>query len=105
MEFCPKCGGLILVDDKKKAGCSKCSYKPKGRIKIQASEKVNKAVEVAVVDEKKSSTHPIVKIKCKSSKCKNDKCYFWTLQTRSSDESETKFYKCVKCDHTWREYR
>ncbi|PJB93879.1 transcription factor S, partial [Candidatus Pacearchaeota archaeon CG_4_9_14_0_8_um_filter_35_24] len=22
-----------------------------------------------------------------------------------ADESETKFYRCTKCDHTWREYR
>ncbi|PJB94591.1 transcription factor S, partial [Candidatus Pacearchaeota archaeon CG_4_9_14_0_8_um_filter_35_24] len=25
--------------------------------------------------------------------------------TRAADESETKFYRCTKCDHTWREYR
>ncbi|PIO07920.1 transcription factor S, partial [Candidatus Pacearchaeota archaeon CG10_big_fil_rev_8_21_14_0_10_35_219] len=31
--------------------------------------------------------------------------YFWTMQTRAADESETKFYRCTKCDHTWREYR
>jgi transcription factor S len=102
MEFCPKCGGLIMVSGAK-AGCSKCNYKAKGKVKIQSSEKVEKGIEIAVIDEKKASTYPVVNIKCK--KCKNDKCYFWTLQTRSSDESETKFYRCVKCDHTWREYR
>lgn len=102
MEFCPKCGSVILVGDKK-AACAKCGYKPKGPVKIQASEKFDKTNTVAVIKEKESTTNPIVSIKCP--KCKHGEAYFWTLQTRSSDESETKFYKCTKCEHTWRVYR
>lgn len=102
MEFCPKCGSVILVQDKK-AACAKCGYKPKGQVKIQASEKLGKRVSVAVVKEKDVTTYPIVSMKCP--KCKHNEAYFWTLQTRSSDESETKFYKCTKCEHTWRVYR
>jgi DNA-directed RNA polymerase subunit M len=30
--------------------------------------------------------------------------YFWTQQTRGADEPETRFFKCTKCSHTWREY-
>ncbi|GAH37902.1 unnamed protein product, partial [marine sediment metagenome] len=41
--------------------------------------------------------------KCK--KCGNEKAFFWTVQTRSGDEAETKFFKCTKCEFTWREYR
>ena len=103
MEFCPKCGTIILITDRKKAICAKCGFRPKGRVKIQASEKIENKSNVKVIDEKKFSTYPKVKIKCP--KCKHDESYFWTLQTRASDESETKFYKCVKCEHTWREYR
>jgi len=29
---------------------------------------------------------------------------WWTQQTRSSDEPETRFYRCMKCKKTWREY-
>jgi transcription factor S len=101
MEFCPKCGSIILVQDKK-AVCAKCSYKPKGKVKIQASEKIVKHGKVAVIKEKELNTYPIIEMKC--DKCKNKKAYFWTLQTRASDESETKFYKCTKCEHTWRDY-
>ena len=46
---------------------------------------------------------PIVGEKC--IKCGNDKAFFWTVQTRSGDEAETKFFKCTKCEYTWREYR
>ena len=37
-------------------------------------------------------------------KCGHEKAFFWTLQTRSSDEPETRFYKCVKCNFVNREY-
>ena len=102
MEFCPKCGSVILVQDKK-AACAKCNYKPKGNVKIQASEKLNAKEGVVVINEKQLNTYPKVQIKCPA--CKNGEAFFWTLQTRASDESETKFYKCVKCEHTWRVYR
>lgn len=103
MEFCPKCGSVIVVNDNKKASCARCKYRPKGTVKIQASEDIEKTDNVAVIDEKKMTTHPKVEIKCPE--CKHKEAYFWTLQTRSSDESETKFYKCTKCQHTWRVYR
>ena len=103
MEFCPKCGSVIMVSEGSKAFCAKCNYRPKGKVKIQVSEKVDKAEKIAVIEEKKLTTHPVVEIKC--SECKNGEAYFWTLQTRSSDESETKFYRCTECEHTWRDYR
>ena len=43
-----------------------------------------------------------VKIDCE--KCHNQEGVWWTFQTRSADEPETKFYRCTKCNHTWRDY-
>ena len=43
-----------------------------------------------------------VKIDCE--KCHNEEGVWWTFQTRSADEPETKFYRCTKCNHTWRDY-
>ncbi|MCH7568691.1 MAG: transcription factor S [Nanoarchaeota archaeon] len=102
MEFCHKCGSIILVNDNK-AVCAKCGYRPKGKIKIQVSEKMAKPEGVAVIREKELATYPVVEMKCPE--CKYKEAYFWTLQTRSSDESETKFYRCTKCEHTWRDYK
>lgn len=91
------------MDDKKKASCAKCGYKPKGHIKIQSSKDIERSGGIHVIDEKKLNTYPVVKNKCP--KCKTPDAYFWTMQTRAADESETKFYRCIKCEHTWREYR
>ena len=102
MEFCPKCGA-VLIQKTKNAGCPRCNYSSKGKVKLNASETIGEKKSVAVVSKKAPQTNPIVDEKCK--RCDNDKAYFWTLQTRSSDEAETKFFKCTKCDHTWREYR
>jgi len=102
MEFCEKCGGMIVVQDDK-AACASCGHKLKKKPKIEASEKIAKRDSVAVIKEGSDNTYPIIDMECP--KCGNKKSYFWTTQTRAGDESETKFYKCAKCNHSWRKYR
>jgi len=103
MEFCPKCGS-ILVQKRTNLGCSRCSYTAKGKpAKLKTSEKLENRKEIPVISEKESQVLPIIIETCKE--CGHDKAYFWTIQTRAGDEAETKFFKCVKCNHTWREYR
>jgi len=101
MEFCKKCGS-VLVQKTKNAGCPRCGYSSKGKLKIHVSEKINEKEEVHLLSGKEPSTCPIVNETC--SKCDGDRAYFWTVQTRSSDEAETKFFKCVKCGNTKRDY-
>ena len=102
MEFCEKCGGMILVQEGK-AACVSCGHKVKKKLKIEASEKITQRETIPIIREDESNTYPVVQIDCP--KCDSKKAYFWTTQTRSGDESETKFYKCLKCRHTWRVYR
>ena len=102
MEFCPRCGA-VLIQKRKKDGCPRCSYSIKGRVKIKTSEKIGEKKKVAVISEKDTEVHPVIEQECKE--CGNKKAYFWTLQTRAGDEAETKFFKCTKCEFTWREYR
>jgi len=101
MEFCPKCGA-VLIQKRKNYGCARCEYSTKDKFKIKTSEKIEEKSKVVVI-KKEMNTLPVVIERCK--KCGNDKAYFWTIQTRAGDEAETKFFKCTKCDHTWREYR
>jgi len=99
MEFCPKCGALLMMK-KTKFGCPRCNYTAKGKIEIRTEEKMKDKQEIAVVEEKEGEVHPITDYDC--DKCKNKKAYFWIRQMRSGDEPESKFYKCVKCKNVVR---
>ena len=102
MQFCPKCGAL-LVKKTKNFGCPRCNYTSKDESKMQTSEKIESKKEVAVIKEKDSEVRPVITEKCPA--CDNDKAYFWTVQTRAADEAETKFFKCTKCGKTRRDYK
>lgn len=101
MEFCPKCGA-VLITKIKNSVCPRCGYTKKGVVNLSISEKLSEKKEVAVLKKNVGSTDPIVDEKCP--KCGHEKAYFWMVQTRSSDEAPTKFFKCVKCGHTRRDY-
>ncbi|MFH1683020.1 MAG: transcription factor S [Candidatus Woesearchaeota archaeon] len=105
MVFCPKCGSILIPKkegNKRILACS-CGHKSKdinqATIKEGKTEK-NRAVEV--IDERELQTLPKTEAECP--KCGHRKAYFWLVQTRASDEPETKFLKCEKCRHTWRDY-
>ena len=100
--FCPKCGSVLIphkTKDKLIVKC-KCGYKGEAETAV-ITEKVEKLREIEVVEEAEG-THPIVDAECP--KCGHNKAEHWTIQIRAADEPETRFYKCTKCGHTWREY-
>jgi transcription factor S len=88
--------------NRKVLACS-CGYKNKDTDQARITEgKVEKTKEVEVIDKGELQTLPKTDAECP--KCGNRKAYFWLVQTRASDEPETKFLKCEKCGHTWRDY-
>lgn len=101
--FCPRCGSVLKVkkQGKKPVMSCSCGYVLKNS-NAKITEHLAKPEErLGVIEE--SMTHlPKTSIECP--KCKHSLAYFWTLQTRGADESETKFFKCEKCGYTWREY-
>ena len=106
MDFCPKCESRLKKNNDGSLSCPKCKFVKEGTAKVQAekSEEVNS--EFLVMDEsdlsKAKGLESTVPIDCE--KCHNKEGVSWTFQTRSADEPETKFYRCVKCNHTWRDY-
>lgn len=101
MKFCPKCG-LLLVQKRKRFACPKCKYTSKEKVKIKSSEKMSEKTKIGLLKEKESSVWPVVSATCP--KCGNRTAYFWEAQSSSIDEAETRFFRCTKCKHTWREY-
>ena len=69
---------------------------------VARENKTDEKIIVVGKKERKLSTMPRTKIVCE--KCGNDEAYWWMVQTRSIDESMTQFYRCTKCEHTWRDY-
>jgi len=80
--------------------CS-CGYIDKEGGSVHISEKVKAGKTIEVVD-KEVETLPTTEAECP--KCKNKQAYFWEVQTRAADEPATKFLKCTKCKHIWRDY-
>lgn len=104
MMFCPKCGSILTQrkdNDKTFLGCS-CGYVLKsGNVEVKEEVKQKDEDNMDVVDSN-DETLPETDADCE--KCGNKKAYFWLIQTRAGDEPETKFLKCTKCGHTWRDY-
>ncbi|MBU0614734.1 MAG: transcription factor S [Nanoarchaeota archaeon] len=100
--FCPKCGSILMpkkVGSKTVMACS-CGYKS-GDTELKLGEKVEKSKEVEVIE---SEREHLPKITADCPKCGFNEAYFWEVQTRAADEPATKFMKCVKCKHIWRDY-
>ena len=104
--FCEKCSAImrpIKKDDKKILACS-CGFEkdPSGdSLTIKEEITNNKPIEAV---KEATELMPKVRIKCDSTECENNIAFYWTQQTRAADEPETRFFKCTKCAHTWREY-
>ncbi len=89
--------------------CPNCGYERElnssNNIRF-VSEVKEKKKEVIVIDEKEQKELEKVYSRtiAECPKCGNREAYYWFLQTRRSDEPPTRFYRCTKCNYTWREY-
>lgn len=115
MLFCPRCGTILRLRDKAGKNILWCSCgftanpeEVKSKLKKESPEEKKEAKEELPKETrrldivKELETHPKIKAVCE--KCNNKEAYYWTQQTRGADEPETRFFKCTKCSHTWREY-
>ncbi len=105
MEFCPDCGTLLApkdVDGKRVLACPNCGWSKDARLarnRYVLSKRANEKPQVVVVKDE-VVPYPITKVTCK--KCGNTEAYYYAVQTRGGDESETVYLTCTKCKHVWK---
>lgn len=108
MEFC-SCGGILEPLRKAKGGialtcraCGKVSHKKITSMKITSAVKEGHDSIVVVGKGETETTLPKIRMLCP--KCEHEEAYWWTQQTRAMDEPQTRFFRCTKCNYTWRDY-
>jgi transcription factor S len=103
--FCPKCGSILFPKKIGKKGVMECSCgysdKKQGSVKIREILKEKKKIDTI---EEEPEIHPLTN-DSECPKCGHRKAYYWEIQTRAADEPATKFLKCEKCKHIWRDYK
>lgn len=97
--FC-KCGGLLMPANGR-VRCRKCGAEQSSQAVETIVKNERQSKQIAVIEENEPML-PTIEQEC--SKCGNATCFFWVIQTRASDEPPTRFFRCTKCSHTWREY-
>ena len=113
MEFCPDCGMRLVSRRENKSEkpvyyliCTKCGYKrqtgDKPAVVPKTIDHSEENITIIGKKEQKLRTLPTVRMECP--KCGNNTAYAWQVQTRGTDESSTQFFRCTKCNYTFREY-
>jgi len=107
IKFCPKCGNLLKPEKgSDKLVCRVCGYAEKMDSKVSiaiTTSRQKKAKEIIIDEGGESHKMPTAEVNCP--KCGNGIAYWWLVQTRRADEPPTTFYRCTKCNYTWRDYR
>ncbi|MBP2624988.1 MAG: transcription factor S [Nitrosopumilaceae archaeon] len=99
MKFCPTCD-IRLKTINSELKCIKCGHI---ETKLRATQNTNiQKSDFNILENDENISLPTIDIKCE--KCDNVKAVWWMLQTRSADEPTTQFYRCTKCNYTWRNY-
>ncbi len=113
VEFCPKCGTMLRPQRESNGRnvllCPKCGYRKevgKSGKYVLSQDIRHSERERTLVIEGGGDVRILPKIKGEVTcpKCGNDEAYYWMMQTRRADEPPTRFYRCTRCNHVWREY-
>lgn len=104
VDFCEKCGAIVIGKKGEKVECPSCGHGNKAKSNVKLKQKIDAKEEKEIIDTNKTAEiHPTTNVDCPQ--CESTEAFYWTKQTRAGDEPETQFFKCVKCSHQWRDYR
>lgn len=117
MDFCDECDSLLQPrknnEGKVVAFCPDCNEFKDGSgnsvntisITDEDREDDPEGGKMLVLEDtdKRTVGRPSKEMYCSNCKSMQDVEY-WEIQTRSADESPTRFFRCLNCDKNWREY-
>ena len=119
MDFCKDCDGLLQPrkDEQGNIGsfCMDCGEFKDGEISVSSITIPNEARDniendpeggkMLILEDNDNRTVGRSSKEMYCSNCKsNQQVEYWEIQTRSADESPTRFFKCLNCEKQWREY-
>jgi DNA-directed RNA polymerase subunit M len=87
--------------------CSKCGYEEQSVSNVSIPAKTvehGPQEQIAIIGKKEQKLRILPTVRQECPKCGNNLAYAWQVQTRGSDESSTQFFRCTKCNYTFREY-
>lgn len=101
MEFCDDCGSMMKADEELWV-CGSCGNKqPKDPDASFVVTEGQEETEIVDVSDAQDRGLPTTEVVCPN--CEHDRAHWYMQQIRSADESETRFFICVECEHRWRE--
>lgn len=116
MDFCDECDSLLKpkrVDDAVVSWCPICKeYRDGDAPKtISVENAARKEIEndpdkgklLILEEDNRTVGRSSREMFCNTCKA-NQEVEYWEIQTRSADESPTRFFKCLNCEKQWREY-
>lgn len=110
MRFCPTCG-KALIPVKKESGvvfqCRKCGYETQ-EDSVKVLVRKSGAEKVVTSSGMKDESNPLPTIQMRCGRCGNLQAYYWFAQTVGDhagldQERSTRFFRCTRCNNTWRE--
>jgi len=108
VEFCPKCGKMLMPKRENNVVvlfCRSCGFTKRGEANgYRVSQEKTTREETIIIHEDKGQEKVLPTIRTECPRCGHHEAYWWLLQTRRADEGSTRFFRCVKCGYTWREY-
>jgi len=108
MEFCPSCGKRMVLKRIKDVAvfvCTGCNCQKTTKasaVKTVVPKKPRETIVVIGKEDQQLTPNPTTNVKCP--KCENNLAFTWQVQTRAGDEGATQFFRCTKCNHTFRLY-
>ena len=83
--------------------CNKCGHIEQIKKMTKSLDKRRVRNPIKVIGKEGADLNPLPLVQEVCPKCGNGEAFFWLVQTRGADESATQFFRCKKCNYTWRE--